>query len=115
SLVGCLPFLHAIGSQKEQALLTNHKPEPRVRRLPSESATLATPLIIYCISFMSFSGWLPSIPACHWIAERHAIGCGQVVQHVCALIRRHTASPLGVKLSSASGLIPCTVVDFQCW
>uniref|UniRef100_A0A5K3G2N4 Uncharacterized protein n=1 Tax=Mesocestoides corti TaxID=53468 RepID=A0A5K3G2N4_MESCO len=34
----------------EQALLTNQKSEPRVRRLPSESATLATPLIIYCIS-----------------------------------------------------------------
>uniref|UniRef100_A0A5K3FKJ0 Uncharacterized protein n=1 Tax=Mesocestoides corti TaxID=53468 RepID=A0A5K3FKJ0_MESCO len=58
----------------EQALLTNQKPEPRVRRLPSESATLATPLIIYRISSMSFSGWLPSFPACHWIAERHGIG-----------------------------------------
>uniref|UniRef100_A0A5K3G3A3 Uncharacterized protein n=1 Tax=Mesocestoides corti TaxID=53468 RepID=A0A5K3G3A3_MESCO len=40
----------------EQALLTNHKPEPRVRRLPPESPTLATPLIIYCITSMSFSG-----------------------------------------------------------
>uniref|UniRef100_A0A5K3FW13 Uncharacterized protein n=1 Tax=Mesocestoides corti TaxID=53468 RepID=A0A5K3FW13_MESCO len=48
----------------EQALLTNHKPEPHIRRLPSDSATLATPLIIYCISSMSFSGWLPSFPAC---------------------------------------------------
>uniref|UniRef100_A0A5K3FX09 Transposase n=1 Tax=Mesocestoides corti TaxID=53468 RepID=A0A5K3FX09_MESCO len=53
----------------EQALLTNQKPEPRVRRLPSESSTLATPLIIYCISSMPFSGWLPSFPSCHWIAE----------------------------------------------
>uniref|UniRef100_A0A5K3FZU7 Uncharacterized protein n=1 Tax=Mesocestoides corti TaxID=53468 RepID=A0A5K3FZU7_MESCO len=58
----------------EQALLTNQKPEPRVRRLPSDSTTLATPLIIYCISSMSFSGWLPSFPACHWNAERHRIG-----------------------------------------
>uniref|UniRef100_A0A5K3ESH0 DUF4771 domain-containing protein n=1 Tax=Mesocestoides corti TaxID=53468 RepID=A0A5K3ESH0_MESCO len=58
----------------EQALLTNQKPEPRIRRPPSESTTLATPLIIYCISSMSFSGWLPSFPACHWIAERHGVG-----------------------------------------
>uniref|UniRef100_A0A5K3FLU0 Spondin domain-containing protein n=1 Tax=Mesocestoides corti TaxID=53468 RepID=A0A5K3FLU0_MESCO len=56
----------------EQALLTNQKPEPRVRRLPSESTTLATPLIIYCISSMSFSGWLPSFPACYSIAESDA-------------------------------------------
>uniref|UniRef100_A0A5K3FV98 Ovule protein n=1 Tax=Mesocestoides corti TaxID=53468 RepID=A0A5K3FV98_MESCO len=42
----------------EQALLTNQKSEPRVRRLPSESTTLATPLIIYCSSVVSFSGWL---------------------------------------------------------
>uniref|UniRef100_A0A5K3FVT2 Uncharacterized protein n=1 Tax=Mesocestoides corti TaxID=53468 RepID=A0A5K3FVT2_MESCO len=48
----------------EQALLTNQKPDTRVRRLPSESTTLATPLVIYCISSMSFSGWLPSFPAC---------------------------------------------------
>uniref|UniRef100_A0A5K3FX23 G_PROTEIN_RECEP_F1_2 domain-containing protein n=1 Tax=Mesocestoides corti TaxID=53468 RepID=A0A5K3FX23_MESCO len=56
------------------ALLTNQKPEPRVRRLPSESTMLATSLIIYCISSMSFSSWLPSFPASHWIAERHGIG-----------------------------------------
>uniref|UniRef100_A0A5K3FJI6 Uncharacterized protein n=1 Tax=Mesocestoides corti TaxID=53468 RepID=A0A5K3FJI6_MESCO len=36
-----------------QALLTNQKPGPRVRCLPSESTALATPLIIYCISSMS--------------------------------------------------------------
>uniref|UniRef100_A0A5K3G556 Uncharacterized protein n=1 Tax=Mesocestoides corti TaxID=53468 RepID=A0A5K3G556_MESCO len=58
----------------ERAFLTNQKPEPRVRRLPSESTTMATPLIIYCISSMSFSGWLLSFPACHWITERHGIG-----------------------------------------
>uniref|UniRef100_A0A5K3EFW6 Uncharacterized protein n=1 Tax=Mesocestoides corti TaxID=53468 RepID=A0A5K3EFW6_MESCO len=52
----------------EQALLTNHKPEPHVRRLPSESTTLATPIIIYCSSLVSFSGWLPIILACHWNA-----------------------------------------------
>uniref|UniRef100_A0A5K3G1N8 Uncharacterized protein n=1 Tax=Mesocestoides corti TaxID=53468 RepID=A0A5K3G1N8_MESCO len=39
----------------EQALLTNQRPEQRVRRLPSESTALATPRIIYCISPMSFS------------------------------------------------------------
>uniref|UniRef100_A0A5K3ER14 Transposase n=1 Tax=Mesocestoides corti TaxID=53468 RepID=A0A5K3ER14_MESCO len=59
---------------------------------------------------MSFSGWLPFFPACHWIAERHGIGCGQVVQHVCTLIRRHS-----VKLSSASGLVRRTLVEIQCW
>uniref|UniRef100_A0A5K3FGU6 Ovule protein n=1 Tax=Mesocestoides corti TaxID=53468 RepID=A0A5K3FGU6_MESCO len=42
----------------EQALLTNHKPEPHVRCPLSESTTLATPLIIHCFSFVSFSGWL---------------------------------------------------------
>uniref|UniRef100_A0A5K3F3I4 Uncharacterized protein n=1 Tax=Mesocestoides corti TaxID=53468 RepID=A0A5K3F3I4_MESCO len=57
-----------------QALLTDHKPGSHVRCLPSESTTLATPFIIYCISSMSFSGWLPSFPACHWTAERHGIG-----------------------------------------
>uniref|UniRef100_A0A5K3EHW2 EGF-like domain-containing protein n=1 Tax=Mesocestoides corti TaxID=53468 RepID=A0A5K3EHW2_MESCO len=74
----------------QQALLANQKPEPGVRRLPSESTTLATPLIIYCTSVVSFSGWLLISLARHWNAERHRIGCGQVVQHVCALIRRHT-------------------------
>uniref|UniRef100_A0A5K3FI68 Uncharacterized protein n=1 Tax=Mesocestoides corti TaxID=53468 RepID=A0A5K3FI68_MESCO len=49
----------------EQALSTNHKPEPRVRRLPSESTTLATPPIIYCSSVVSFSGWLLIFLACH--------------------------------------------------
>uniref|UniRef100_A0A5K3F2N9 Secreted protein n=1 Tax=Mesocestoides corti TaxID=53468 RepID=A0A5K3F2N9_MESCO len=52
---------------------------------PSESTT---PLIIYCTSVASFSGWLLTFLACHWNAEGHRIGCGQVVQHVCALIRR---------------------------
>uniref|UniRef100_A0A5K3FSJ9 Uncharacterized protein n=1 Tax=Mesocestoides corti TaxID=53468 RepID=A0A5K3FSJ9_MESCO len=50
----------------EQALLTNQKPEPHVRRLPPESTMLATPLIIYCTSVVCFSGCLPSFP--------HAIG-----------------------------------------
>uniref|UniRef100_A0A5K3F7Y1 Uncharacterized protein n=1 Tax=Mesocestoides corti TaxID=53468 RepID=A0A5K3F7Y1_MESCO len=58
----------------EDALLTNQKPEPRVRRLPSESTTLATPMIIYCTSVVSFSGWLPVLLACHWNAEGHRIG-----------------------------------------
>uniref|UniRef100_A0A5K3FTT2 Movement protein n=1 Tax=Mesocestoides corti TaxID=53468 RepID=A0A5K3FTT2_MESCO len=74
----------------EQALLTNQKPEPHVRHLPFESATLATPLIIYCTSAVSFLGWLLIFLACHWNTEGHRIGCGQVVQYVCAPIRRHT-------------------------
>uniref|UniRef100_A0A5K3FHH9 Uncharacterized protein n=1 Tax=Mesocestoides corti TaxID=53468 RepID=A0A5K3FHH9_MESCO len=49
----------------EQALLTNQKPEPHVRHLPSESATLATPRIRYCSLVMSFSGWLLIFLACH--------------------------------------------------
>uniref|UniRef100_A0A5K3F3W2 Secreted protein n=1 Tax=Mesocestoides corti TaxID=53468 RepID=A0A5K3F3W2_MESCO len=51
---------------------------------------LATPLTIYCTSVVSFSGWLLIFLACHWNTERHRIGCGQAVQYVCALIRRHT-------------------------
>uniref|UniRef100_A0A5K3F877 Uncharacterized protein n=1 Tax=Mesocestoides corti TaxID=53468 RepID=A0A5K3F877_MESCO len=98
----------------EQALLTIHKPEPHVRRCPSESTTLARPLIVYCTSFVSFSGWLVTFPACYWKAERYRVGCGQVAQYVCALIRRHTASPSAVELSSASGLVHRTVVDIQC-
>uniref|UniRef100_A0A5K3FBF6 Ovule protein n=1 Tax=Mesocestoides corti TaxID=53468 RepID=A0A5K3FBF6_MESCO len=35
----------------EQISLTNHKPEPHIRRLPSESTTLATLFIISCTSF----------------------------------------------------------------
>uniref|UniRef100_A0A5K3EWL1 Glycoprotein N n=1 Tax=Mesocestoides corti TaxID=53468 RepID=A0A5K3EWL1_MESCO len=62
-----------------QASLTNHKPES-----PSESTTLATPLIIYCTSFVSFSGWLLIFLACHYNAERHRI--------VCALRRRYSVS-----------------------
>uniref|UniRef100_A0A5K3FRJ2 Uncharacterized protein n=1 Tax=Mesocestoides corti TaxID=53468 RepID=A0A5K3FRJ2_MESCO len=58
----------------EQTLLTNHKPEPQVRLLPSESTTVAMPLIIYCTSFVSFSGWLLIFLTCHWNAERHRIG-----------------------------------------
>uniref|UniRef100_A0A5K3FZZ7 PHM7_ext domain-containing protein n=1 Tax=Mesocestoides corti TaxID=53468 RepID=A0A5K3FZZ7_MESCO len=61
---------------------------------------LATPLIIYCISVVSFSGWLLTFLACHWNAEGHRIGCGQVVQYVCTMIRRHTIRPFSTALSS---------------
>uniref|UniRef100_A0A5K3G5Q1 Ovule protein n=1 Tax=Mesocestoides corti TaxID=53468 RepID=A0A5K3G5Q1_MESCO len=71
----------------EQALLTNHKPEPHLRRRPSESTTLDTPLKIYCSSFVSFSGWLPILLTCHWNAERERIGGGQVGP-IC--LRSHT-------------------------
>uniref|UniRef100_A0A5K3FUF4 Ovule protein n=1 Tax=Mesocestoides corti TaxID=53468 RepID=A0A5K3FUF4_MESCO len=56
----------------EQTSLTNQKPEPHVRRLSSESATLATPLIIYCSSVVSFTGRLLIFLECHWNAERHS-------------------------------------------
>uniref|UniRef100_A0A5K3EHC0 GPS domain-containing protein n=1 Tax=Mesocestoides corti TaxID=53468 RepID=A0A5K3EHC0_MESCO len=61
-------------STTEQSSLTNHKPEPHVWRLPSESTTLATPLIICCTSLVSFSGWLLIFLACHWEAESQRIG-----------------------------------------
>uniref|UniRef100_A0A5K3ESB7 Ovule protein n=1 Tax=Mesocestoides corti TaxID=53468 RepID=A0A5K3ESB7_MESCO len=59
---------------KEQALLTNQKPEQRVRRLPSDATTLATPPVIYYTSLVSFSVWLLFFLACHWSTERHRIG-----------------------------------------
>uniref|UniRef100_A0A5K3G039 Transmembrane protein n=1 Tax=Mesocestoides corti TaxID=53468 RepID=A0A5K3G039_MESCO len=52
----------------EQALLNNHKTEQHFRNRPSESTTLATPLIIYCTSFVSFSGLLLIFLACYWYA-----------------------------------------------
>uniref|UniRef100_A0A5K3FII4 Secreted protein n=1 Tax=Mesocestoides corti TaxID=53468 RepID=A0A5K3FII4_MESCO len=54
---------------REQASLTNHEPGPHVRRLPSESTTLATPPIIYCTSVVSFSGSLLIFLACLWNAD----------------------------------------------
>uniref|UniRef100_A0A5K3EXV7 Uncharacterized protein n=1 Tax=Mesocestoides corti TaxID=53468 RepID=A0A5K3EXV7_MESCO len=61
----------------EQALLTNHKPEPQVKRLPSEFTTLATPLIILSSS--------------HAIGTQRDSGLAEssVVQYVCALTSRH--------------------------
>uniref|UniRef100_A0A5K3FSJ6 Frizzled domain-containing protein n=1 Tax=Mesocestoides corti TaxID=53468 RepID=A0A5K3FSJ6_MESCO len=65
-------------SATERVFLTEHKPEPHVRSLTSQSTTLATPLatplIIYCSSFMSFSGWLLVFLAGHRNAERHRSG-----------------------------------------
>uniref|UniRef100_A0A5K3FRU3 Uncharacterized protein n=1 Tax=Mesocestoides corti TaxID=53468 RepID=A0A5K3FRU3_MESCO len=58
----------------EQALLTNHKPEPHATRHPSESTTLAVPLIIYCFAYVSLSDWLLIFLAYHWNAERQRIG-----------------------------------------
>uniref|UniRef100_A0A5K3G1E7 Uncharacterized protein n=1 Tax=Mesocestoides corti TaxID=53468 RepID=A0A5K3G1E7_MESCO len=55
----------------EQTLLTDHKPEPQARCLPSQS-TLSTPLIIYCTSLVSFSGWLLIFLTYHWNAENVA-------------------------------------------
>uniref|UniRef100_A0A5K3FXK6 PIR Superfamily Protein n=1 Tax=Mesocestoides corti TaxID=53468 RepID=A0A5K3FXK6_MESCO len=61
----------------KQAVSTNHKPEPHVGRLPSVSTKLATPLIIYCSSFVPFCGWLLTFLVCHWKEVRHRISYGQ--------------------------------------
>uniref|UniRef100_A0A5K3FCE3 Uncharacterized protein n=1 Tax=Mesocestoides corti TaxID=53468 RepID=A0A5K3FCE3_MESCO len=58
----------------ELALLSNQKPKPRVWRLPPEFTTLAAPLLLYCSSVVSFSGWLLTFLACHWNSERKTIG-----------------------------------------
>uniref|UniRef100_A0A5K3F5K8 Ovule protein n=1 Tax=Mesocestoides corti TaxID=53468 RepID=A0A5K3F5K8_MESCO len=58
----------------EQALLTNQKPEPCVKRSSSESISESTTLIVYCISFVSFSGWLHIFLAGPPKAEKHRIG-----------------------------------------
>uniref|UniRef100_A0A5K3F8Z2 Ovule protein n=1 Tax=Mesocestoides corti TaxID=53468 RepID=A0A5K3F8Z2_MESCO len=57
-----------------QALLTSNKAEPYVRHRPFGSTKPATPLIVNCSSFESFSGCLHIFLACHWNAERHRIG-----------------------------------------
>uniref|UniRef100_A0A5K3G656 Uncharacterized protein n=1 Tax=Mesocestoides corti TaxID=53468 RepID=A0A5K3G656_MESCO len=51
------PSVKKTGTTK-QAVLANHKPEPHVGRIPFESTKLATPLIIYCTSSVSFSDCL---------------------------------------------------------
>uniref|UniRef100_A0A5K3FEK2 Uncharacterized protein n=1 Tax=Mesocestoides corti TaxID=53468 RepID=A0A5K3FEK2_MESCO len=61
--------------------LTNHKPEPRVRHRPSESAPLAGPLIIYFSS--------------HAIGSQRDRGLAEasMIKYVCALRRRHCTFP----------------------
>uniref|UniRef100_A0A5K3FF48 Secreted protein n=1 Tax=Mesocestoides corti TaxID=53468 RepID=A0A5K3FF48_MESCO len=50
----------------EQVFLTNHKPEPHVRRLSSESTTPATPLNICLIRvFLWLAAYLPRMPLEH--------------------------------------------------
>uniref|UniRef100_A0A5K3F9L9 Ovule protein n=1 Tax=Mesocestoides corti TaxID=53468 RepID=A0A5K3F9L9_MESCO len=72
----------------EQNLLTNYKPEGHIRRRPSESTTLATPIIIYCSSFAYFSGWL------HAIGTQIDRGLAEAsVKYVSALICRLCTIP----------------------
>uniref|UniRef100_A0A5K3FZ04 Cytochrome c oxidase subunit 1 n=1 Tax=Mesocestoides corti TaxID=53468 RepID=A0A5K3FZ04_MESCO len=64
--VGFSSSSRAIRAQRDTALLTNQKSDPHIRRLSSESTTLAAILIIYYSSAVSFSGWL--------LSSSHAIG-----------------------------------------
>uniref|UniRef100_A0A5K3FZ90 Pleckstrin homology domain containing, family H (With MyTH4 domain) member 2 n=1 Tax=Mesocestoides corti TaxID=53468 RepID=A0A5K3FZ90_MESCO len=71
----------------EQALLTNHEPEPHTRRRLSESSTLATPLLLYHFSTVSVSGWLDG----NGKQRGRGLAESGVVQNFCELIRHHTS------------------------
>uniref|UniRef100_A0A5K3G0V7 PINIT domain-containing protein n=1 Tax=Mesocestoides corti TaxID=53468 RepID=A0A5K3G0V7_MESCO len=79
------PSVKNIG-KPEQALLTNHKPEPRFRWHPSKSFTLAELPIMYCSS--TARRLAEDSPGGTLKRTKTGLADLTVIQYVCALVRR---------------------------
>uniref|UniRef100_A0A5K3EWU5 Uncharacterized protein n=1 Tax=Mesocestoides corti TaxID=53468 RepID=A0A5K3EWU5_MESCO len=65
---------YAVDGRNGTGFIDNSQSSNTCRCRLFNCTALATPLIIYCSSLVSFSGWLPIFLACHWDAERQRIG-----------------------------------------